>query len=141
MTSSPVTGHGVDAFAVLGIPGDPELSDGQVRRAYLRRLRAVHPDAGGDSECAAAVTAAYDALRSPGGRALAAEAAMLAADGDAITEPGAGVTSAAVLERIEDLTSAATPGVRGAVAAGPGVRVPPAARVPGRRTGPLARVR
>jgi hypothetical protein len=62
------TVRGVDAFAVLGLPYSPELTDADVRAAYLLRLRAVHPDSssGGDStaEAAAAVTAAYDALRS-----------------------------------------------------------------------------
>jgi curved DNA-binding protein CbpA len=49
----------VDAFGVLGLPYSPDLTDGEVRAAYL--LRAAHPDNGGD---AAAVTAAYDTLRS-----------------------------------------------------------------------------
>ena len=57
-------GGGVDAFGVLGLSYSPELTDGQVRRAYLARLRVVHPDAGGDAGAAAAVTAAYVALRS-----------------------------------------------------------------------------
>ena len=55
---------GVDAFGVLGLPYSPELTDADVRRAYLLRLRAAHPDNGGDTGAAAAVTAAYDALRS-----------------------------------------------------------------------------
>jgi hypothetical protein len=55
---------GVDAFTVLGLPYSPDLTDGEVRAAYLLRLRAVHPDNGGDTDAAAAVTAAYDALRS-----------------------------------------------------------------------------
>jgi curved DNA-binding protein CbpA len=57
-------GGGVDAFRVLGLHYDPDLTDADVRRAYLLRLRAVHPDSGGDAAAAAAVTAAYDALRS-----------------------------------------------------------------------------
>jgi hypothetical protein len=56
--------RGVDAFGVLGLPYSPDLADADVRAAYLLRLRAVHPDNGGDSTAAAAVTAAYDALRS-----------------------------------------------------------------------------
>jgi hypothetical protein len=55
---------GADAFAVLGLPLDPDLTDADVRFAYRARMRAVHPDAGGDTQAAAAVTAAYDALRS-----------------------------------------------------------------------------
>lgn len=54
----------MDAFEVLGLAYDPDLTDGQVHDAYLLRLRAVHPDSGGDEVCAAAVTAAYSALRS-----------------------------------------------------------------------------
>jgi curved DNA-binding protein CbpA len=55
---------GVDAFRVLGLPYSPDLTDEDVRRAYLLRLKAVHPDRGGDTQAAAAVTAAYEALRS-----------------------------------------------------------------------------
>jgi hypothetical protein len=57
-------GAGGDAFGVLGLPYFPDLTDEDVRRAYRARLRAVHPDAGGDVDAAAAVTAAYAALRS-----------------------------------------------------------------------------
>ena len=55
---------GVDAFTVLGLAYSPDLTDQEVRSAYLLRLRAVHPDNGGDMDAATAVTAAYDALRS-----------------------------------------------------------------------------
>jgi hypothetical protein len=57
-------GGGADAFAVLGLPYSPDLTDEDVRRAYRARLRVVHPDAGGDTDAAAAVTAAHEALRS-----------------------------------------------------------------------------
>jgi hypothetical protein len=53
----------VDAFQVLGLPYDPDLTDAEVRSAYVYRLRAVHPDNGGDHVCAAAVTAAFEAVR------------------------------------------------------------------------------
>jgi curved DNA-binding protein CbpA len=56
--------RGADAFMVLGLPYSAELTDRDVRAAYLRRMRAVHPDAGGDAEAAQAVQAAYEALRS-----------------------------------------------------------------------------
>jgi curved DNA-binding protein CbpA len=56
--------RGADAFMVLGLPYSAELTDRDVRAAYLRRMRAVHPDAGGDGEAAQAVQAAYEALRS-----------------------------------------------------------------------------
>jgi curved DNA-binding protein CbpA len=70
-------GGGGDAFAVLGLPYLPALTEEDVRRAYRSRLRAVHPDAGGDEEAAAAVTAAFAALRSGvrRGELLAAAAA------------------------------------------------------------------
>jgi len=44
---------GVDAFGVLGLPYSPDLTDADVRRAYLLRLRAAHPDNGGDTRAAA----------------------------------------------------------------------------------------
>ncbi len=34
---------GADAFRVLGLPYSPDLTDQDVRRAYLLRLRAAHP--------------------------------------------------------------------------------------------------
>lgn len=55
---------GADAFRVLGLPYSPDLTDADVHRAFRARLRAVHPDAGGDRDAAAAVTAAYTAVRS-----------------------------------------------------------------------------
>jgi hypothetical protein len=70
-------GGGVDAFRVLGLPYSPDLDDEDVRRAYLHRLKAVHPDTGGDPEAAAAVTAAYDALRSGVRRGELLTAAMV----------------------------------------------------------------
>jgi hypothetical protein len=53
---------------VLGLPYSADLTDQDVRRAYLLRLRAAHPDNGGDTTAAAAVTGAHDALRSGGRR-------------------------------------------------------------------------
>ena len=67
----------MDAFRVLGLPYSPDLDDEDVRRAYLHRLKAVHPDNGGDPEAAAAVTAAYDALRSGVRRGELLTAAMV----------------------------------------------------------------
>jgi hypothetical protein len=60
----PARRGGVDAFGVLGLPYSPDLTDAEVHAAYLLRLRATHPDHGGDTGAASAVTAAYDALRS-----------------------------------------------------------------------------
>jgi curved DNA-binding protein CbpA len=70
-------GDGADAFAVLGLPYRIDLTDEDVRRAYRARMRAVHPDAGGDTYAAAAVTAAYDALRSGVRRGDLLAAAMI----------------------------------------------------------------
>lgn len=84
--------RGADAFMVLGLPYSPELTDRDVRAAYLRRMRAVHPDAGGDAEAAQAVQAAYDALRS--GVRRGEQLAALMTDRDtrlgSVHEPGTG---------------------------------------------------
>jgi hypothetical protein len=66
MTTTParVVWQGADAFVVLGLPYSPDLTDRDVRAAYLLRMRAAHPDNGGDADAAQAVQAAYDALRS-----------------------------------------------------------------------------
>ena len=41
-----MTGRGVDAFEVLGLPYDPDLTDVEVREAYRLWLWATHPDNG-----------------------------------------------------------------------------------------------
>jgi curved DNA-binding protein CbpA len=69
--------RGVDAFRVLGLPYSPDMDDEDVRQAYLHRLKAAHPDNGGDPEAAAVVTAAYDALRSGVRRGELLTAAMV----------------------------------------------------------------
>jgi hypothetical protein len=43
------TPDGADAFTVLGLPYSPDLTEAQVHDAYLLRLRAVHPQHGGDT--------------------------------------------------------------------------------------------
>ena len=78
---------GVDAFRVLGLPYSPDLTDEDVRAAYLLRMRAVHPDNGGDSEAAAAVTAAHDALRSAGRRGELLAAVTVDRDSPPAGEP------------------------------------------------------
>jgi hypothetical protein len=102
----------VDAFDVLGLPYDPDLTDAQVHAAYRLRLRATHPDSGGDVVCAAAVTAAYSALRSGVRRAdvLGVVAVgALAGDGagPAGGAAGLGVTDAGTLARIGELVATA----------------------------------
>jgi hypothetical protein len=64
MTAARAVWQGADAFTVLGLPYSPDLTDRDVRAAYLLRMRAAHPDNGGDADAAKAVQAAYEALRS-----------------------------------------------------------------------------
>jgi curved DNA-binding protein CbpA len=84
--------RGADAFMVLGLPYSAELTDRDVRTAYLRRMRAAHPDAGGDAEAAQAVQAAYESLRS--GVRRGEQLAALMTDRDnrrtSVYEPGTG---------------------------------------------------
>ena len=49
------------AMVVLGVSASADLDE--VRTAYLSRIRVAHPDAGGDPDEAAAITAAFDLLR------------------------------------------------------------------------------
>jgi curved DNA-binding protein CbpA len=64
MTTAPALWQGADAFLVLGLPYSSDLTDRDVRAAYLLRMRAAHPDNGGDVDAAKAVQAAYETLRS-----------------------------------------------------------------------------
>jgi curved DNA-binding protein CbpA len=60
-------GH-LDPYAVLGVPRD--ASEAQIRRAYRRTARRVHPDvASGVSEDMALVNEAWFLLRDPARRA------------------------------------------------------------------------
>lgn len=54
-------------FTVLGLPVSPDLTDGDVRLAFLVRAAETHPDRtdGGDPAAFAAASAAYRALRTP----------------------------------------------------------------------------
>jgi hypothetical protein len=49
-----------EARAVLGV--GPEAGEAEIKAAYLRLMRAVHPDAGGASGLAAHLNAARDRL-------------------------------------------------------------------------------
>jgi hypothetical protein len=53
----------MDAFSLLGLPHDLSMDEGRVREAY----RAASKEAG-DEAAQAGITAAYQLLRSPGGR-------------------------------------------------------------------------
>ncbi len=52
-----------DLYALLGVPRD--ASQDQIKRAYRRRARELHPDAGGDADAFKQVTHAYEVLSDP----------------------------------------------------------------------------
>ena len=56
-----------DLYELLGIPRD--AAEDEVKRAYRRKAREHHPDAGGDGEVFKAVTHAYQVLSDPQKRA------------------------------------------------------------------------
>lgn len=56
-----------DLYELLDIPRD--AGEDEVKRAYRRKAREHHPDAGGDEEAFKAVTHAYQVLSDPGKRA------------------------------------------------------------------------
>lgn len=55
-----------DLYDILGVPRDAD--DETVKRAYRRRARELHPDAGGDEEAFKELTAAYEILSNPQAR-------------------------------------------------------------------------
>jgi curved DNA-binding protein CbpA len=61
---------GHDAFSLLGVSPEDQLTDDEVRAAWRRIAEATHPDRadGGDPERFAAAAAAYTELRSRYGR-------------------------------------------------------------------------
>jgi hypothetical protein len=63
-TTGPATAPAPNPFALLRLPADPDLTDDEVHRAWRRQMRVAHPDRGGTTEAAAALTAAYEQLRS-----------------------------------------------------------------------------
>ena len=56
-----------DLYDLLGVPRDASADD--IKKAYRRRARELHPDAGGDEERFKAVQAAYAVLGDPDKRA------------------------------------------------------------------------
>lgn len=56
-----------DLYEVLGVPRD--ASEDDIKRAYRRKARELHPDSGGDEEAFKELTAAYEVLRNPEARA------------------------------------------------------------------------
>ena len=55
-----------DLYEILGVSRDASEED--VKRAYRRRARQLHPDTGGDQEEFKELTAAYEVLRNPTAR-------------------------------------------------------------------------
>jgi molecular chaperone DnaJ len=56
-----------DLYEILGVSRD--ATDDEVKRAYRRRARELHPDAGGDEEEFKELTTAYEVLKNPAARA------------------------------------------------------------------------
>jgi molecular chaperone DnaJ len=56
-----------DLYEILGVARD--ASDDDIKKAYRRRARELHPDTGGDEEQFKELTTAYEVLRNPEARA------------------------------------------------------------------------
>jgi molecular chaperone DnaJ len=56
-----------DLYEILGVSQDAD--ENEIKRAYRRKARELHPDAGGDSEAFKELTAAYEVLKNPAARA------------------------------------------------------------------------
>ena len=56
-----------DLYEILGV--SREAGDDEIKRAYRRRARELHPDAGGDEEEFKELTTAYEVLKNPAARA------------------------------------------------------------------------
>lgn len=56
-----------DLYDILDVPKD--ASDEDIKKAYRRKARQLHPDAGGDDEGFKELTAAYEVLRNPQAKA------------------------------------------------------------------------
>ena len=56
-----------DLYEILGVSRD--ASDDDIKRAYRRRARELHPDTGGDEEQFKELTTAYEVLKNPAARA------------------------------------------------------------------------
>lgn len=63
MFDSPLS---TSAYGVLGV--EPDVDDEQLRRAYRQRLRATHPDTGGDAASFGRVQRAWDLVGTPAAR-------------------------------------------------------------------------
>jgi molecular chaperone DnaJ len=56
-----------DLYEILGVGND--ASDDDIKRAYRKRARELHPDTGGDEEAFKELTTAYEVLKNPQARA------------------------------------------------------------------------
>lgn len=56
-----------DLYEILGV--SREATEEEIKRAYRRRARELHPDQGGDEESFKELTAAYEVLKNPQARA------------------------------------------------------------------------
>jgi molecular chaperone DnaJ len=56
-----------DLYEIIGV--DKDASDDEIKRAYRRKARELHPDAGGDEEEFKELTTAYEVLKNPQARA------------------------------------------------------------------------
>lgn len=56
-----------DLYEILGVSKD--AADDEIKRAYRKRARELHPDAGGDEEHFKELTTAYEVLKNPQARA------------------------------------------------------------------------
>ena len=56
-----------DLYEVLGV--DRQAGDEDIKKAYRRKARELHPDTGGDEEAFKELTTAYEVLRNPQARA------------------------------------------------------------------------
>lgn len=90
----------VDPFELLGLPRTYELDSERVRRAYLRAVAGMHPDAGGKDEEASTINEARETLADPMRRARA----LLVAGADVAGALPAGflATMLGIRERIEE---------------------------------------
>lgn len=87
MFDSPLS---TSAYGVLGV--EPDVDDEQLRKAYRQRLRATHPDTGGDAASFGRVQRAWELIGTPEARRAYDRGhgfATFSADGDADAGAGA----------------------------------------------------
>ena len=118
-----------DHYATLGVERDASAED--IRRAYRRLARDLHPDTGGDGARMSELNHAYDVLRDPDARAAydagdasgkpitvdeIAEAMLMKAFAEALAKPGRNAVTTARQQIGQQVTNAST-GIEAARAA------------------------